>query len=473
MEHCRLGILEIMKGVCTRGMLRRGAIALSVLFAVVGLGLVFALPGTPPRKYPDRVPVRFWHMWTAEWKVVVERICDRFNESQDRYEVIPLSVPGTAADSKFLLAVAGGDPPDVMAQWNQVIPKWAESGMLIPLNEFMTPDEWAGFRRTAYPAVLRIGMYKGSLYGITTGLDVYACYCRLADLRAAGLSIEQFPATLEELVDWGERLHKFGPDGGLVRMGFLPASLAMYAPIFGGGFYDWSRGVVTLDTPENLRALTFLVDQRKKLGVNNVIRFESGLTAGVGNAQWPFISGAYSIVVDGQWRVEQIAKYAPELEYATFPIPPPNGGRPHAGWVNGNFLIIPKGAKEVQGAWAFAKFWSGVENPERAAEFYTWGGWLPLSPAVAEAPKYRKYLHENPQFKTFLDVLSSENLQPTPPVPYQVYLWDRITQADEAAQRGTLSPKAAIDRLQKEIREEIASRRRMGYQDADEPILSQ
>jgi hypothetical protein len=48
-----------------------------------------------------------------------------------------------------------------------------------------------------------------------------------------------------------------------------------------------------------------------------------------------------------------------------------------------------------------------------------------------------------------------------------------MTQADDAAQRGTLSPKAAIDQLQKEIREEIASRRRMGYQDADEPILSQ
>jgi multiple sugar transport system substrate-binding protein len=47
-------------------------------------------------------------MWTAEWKVVVERICDRFNKSQDRYEVIPLSVPGTAADSKFLLAAADG-----------------------------------------------------------------------------------------------------------------------------------------------------------------------------------------------------------------------------------------------------------------------------------------------------------------------------------------------------------------------------
>ena len=131
-----------MKNLTGQAKSRGGAIALcaSVALAVAGVILVFALPGATSRKYPDRVPVRFWHMWTAEWKDVVDRIVDRFNESQDRYEVMPLSVPGTAADSKFLLSVAGGAPPDVMAQWNQVIPKWAESGLIIPLNSLMSPE---------------------------------------------------------------------------------------------------------------------------------------------------------------------------------------------------------------------------------------------------------------------------------------------------------------------------------------------
>ncbi len=34
-----------------------------------------------------RKKVRFWHMWTAEWKDVVDRIVDRFNKSQSEYEV--------------------------------------------------------------------------------------------------------------------------------------------------------------------------------------------------------------------------------------------------------------------------------------------------------------------------------------------------------------------------------------------------
>ena len=134
-------------------------------------------------------------------------------------------------------------------------------------------------------------------------------------------------------------------------------------------------------------------------------------------------------------------------------------------------MIIPKGAKQVAGAWEFIKFWSGIENPDRAAELYAWGGWLPMCPAIADAPKYREFVERNPQFKTFLDVLPSENIQPTPPVPYQLYLWDRITQADNAAQRGTLTPEAALQRLEKEIAQEINMRRQFGYEDEAEVKL--
>jgi multiple sugar transport system substrate-binding protein len=346
-----------------------------------------------------------------------------------------------------------------MAQWNPVIPKWAESKLIVPLNHVMTPAQWAYFKAEAYPVVLKLCMCGEDLYAVPTGLDVYACFCRLADLRDAGLDPNHYPQTLEELLEWGDKLLRRTTDGGIGRIGFLPAGLYTYAPAFGGGFYDWTRGKVLLNTPDNLRALTFLVEQRKKLGFANVIRFESGLGIGAGNAQWPFISGAYSITVDGQWRVEQIAKYAPELEYGTFPVPPPKGGKPKAGWANGNFMVIPAGARESKGAWEFIKFWSGIDNPERAAEFYTWGGWLPIFQSIADAPKYRAFVQKYPQFKTFLDVLPSENLQPTPPVPYQTYLWDRIIQADQAAQRGTLTPEAALVRLEQEVARELARSR--------------
>lgn len=470
-------------------------IALAVLVAA-GFAFAWMVSGKPGdrtftgsglQQYPNRKPVRFWHMWTSNWKDVVDRICRRFNESQTEYEVIPLSVPGQAADSKFLLAVTGGDAPDCMAQWNQVIPKWAESKLLVPLNSFMTPEEWADFQKTTYPIAQKIGMYQGNLYGVTTGLNIWACYARTTTLKEAGLLPPDFPEeisneadlrrfqkafpdTLEGLVEWGRKLHVYddNPDPrkrDLTRMGFMPQWYTMYAPVFGGGFYDWQKNEVRLNTPENLRALAYLTDRRKELGFEKVIRFESSLTSTFG-ADWPFISGRIAIVVDGQWRVQQIGEFAPNIQrkYGTAPIPPPaTGGRKNAGWSNGNFMIIPVGAKHPEGAWEFIKFWSGLSQPERAAEFYTWGGWLPLSDRIADAPIYRKYVQEHPQFQTFLDVLPSPNITPTPPVPYQVYLFDRIQRTDDSAMRGTLTPEDALARLDQEIADELARRKETRY----------
>ncbi len=436
-----------------------------VLLALACLGLVAFVSWRPEpvRHHKHRIPVRFWHMWTAEWAAVVDKIVAEYNASQDTYEVIALSVPANGADTKFLLAVSGGNPPDVMAQWNPVIPTWAESNLLQPLDELMSPKELATFKREAYPVVQKIGAYRGRLYGITIGINLWECYYLPDQVRAAGLDPDRFPTTLEELDAWGDKLHKFDKAGNLVRLGYLPSSWQQIAPLFRGGFYDWDRQEVTVNTPENSRALEYLVGRRKKLGFENVLRFNAGLNTDSFAGGWPFIGGAYSITIDGQWRVEQIGKYAPHLNYRTAPLPAPAGGRPGAGFSNGNFMIIPKGAKSVQGAWDFIKFWSGIEKPERAARFYTMGGWLPLSPAVARAPIYQEYLRKYPQFQTFLDGLSSEYVRPLPPVPYQMYLNDRVGRAEDFAVRGSKTPKEALAELERDVKHEVRRRKELGY----------
>ncbi|MGD0091388.1 MAG: ABC transporter substrate-binding protein [Planctomycetota bacterium] len=442
--------------------LRRAAIVLLNLLLVGTFILIFALPSPAQRAYPKRIPVRFWHMWSGEWKDVVDRIVQRFNDSQEKYEVVALSVPGGSADYKFLLSVAGGDPPDCMAQWNQVIPAWADEQMLVPLDSLMTPQEWQDFQATAYPVALKIGCYKGRLYGVTTGINIWACYYRPDHLRAAGLDPDKFPTDLDELWEWGQQLTRTDESGAITRMGFLPGWYSQYLPVFGGSLYDAQSGQVTINTPANLRALAWLAGKQKELGYEKVVRFQSMLNTGGFATQWPFISGQYSIALEGQWRVEQLAKFAPDLEYRTAPIPPPKGGKAHAGWSNGNFMIIPKGARQTQGAWEFIKFWSGVDKPERAAEFYTWGGWLPLSSKIAQAPVYQDYLRKYPQFQTFLDVLPSENIEVSPPVPFQVFLADMTGRADDFAMRGTKTPQQALEDLEREVAQEIAKRKRFG-----------
>jgi len=431
--------------------------------AVLGMGKLMTQPDPKMRHYPDRIPVRYWHMLGGQWQAPMERVVQLFNESQTKYEVVPLLLPYEGADSKFMLSVIGDDPPDVMLQWTQAISTWANAGIIQPLDPLMTPAEKAHFLKTVYPVIRKSGWHNGRLYGLVDGFDFWACYYRPDHFREAGLDPDHFPETLEELTEVGKKLHRFDNAGNIRRIGFLPTGFPQFAPLFRGKFYDYKTGKLTLNTPENLRALTYLVEERKRLGFEKVIRFNSSLASDSG-VEWPFITGAFSIVVDGEWRVQQMAQYAPNMEYRTAPIPPPaTGGQRLAGYCGPNYLTIPKGARQVEGAWEFMKFFSGLVLPERAAEFYIWMSWLPLQAASTNAPVYQAFLNRLPQYRTFLQMAASEYIEVVPPVPDQLYLMDRIKRAEDLATRGALTPQQALEQLEADMAKEHQRRKELGY----------
>jgi multiple sugar transport system substrate-binding protein len=175
--------------------------------------------------------------------------------------------------------------------------------------------------------------------------------------------------------------------------------------------------------------------------------------------------GDLTITYDGQWRVEELRKFKPDLEYRVVPIPPPKeGGTPLGGLVGGNYMIVPISAKQKGGAWEFLKFWTGLDNPDRAATFYNMGGWLPFSPAVAKSPTFQKWLKTNPQFQAFLDILASPNCKAPPPIPNLSFLNDQINRAEDQALRGAVTPEQALKDLDFKFREERNKRRALGYE---------
>lgn len=432
---------------------------------VLAVGAVAALviPSKPQQKHPQRKPVRFWHMWNGEWKEVIDGIVARYNASQDNYELISLSIP-SGGSTKVLLGVAGGDPPDVMAQWEAVIPTWAKRGAIRSLNDLMSPEEFERFHRESFPAAVKIGTYKGKLYALTPSLNVSAVYINLAHLKEIGLPEDWTPKTLEELAEVGRRLDKRGPGGRLERLGFSPGGWGGLAPVFGGGFYDWEKGELTLGSEANRRALAFLAKERLDRGVDAYTRFASTFGPDAG-ARWSFLEGKVSMVVDGAWRVEQMRKVAPGFRYRTIPIPAPIGGVPNAGDTRGNPLIIPAGAKEPEGALDFVRFWGGMTDPEAAAEISSAGGWLPMTRTTARSKAFKKYVRENPQVETFLKLMESDALQPLPPVPIQNFIGDKINEAQDRAQRGTRTPEVAVDTFVRDVAIEQARRKRLGDSD--------
>ncbi|RYG46297.1 extracellular solute-binding protein [bacterium] len=420
---------------------------------------VLAPPPPPVQHWPNREKVVFWHMWTGEWQPVVEGIAKRFNESQDQYEVVPLSIPADGAETKFMLSASGGATPDLVSQWNPILGTWTDRGLIRPIEEIMSPAERTSYLREAYPIMREHATYRDRVTAMIAGIDVYALYYRLDHLREVGRDANSLPKTLEELEALGRQLDKRNGDGRLTRIGYLPQSWKSYVPSFGGGFGTGDR--MTFDTPPNLRAVEFITGVQEKLGFDSIRRFLASQAADTG-ATAPLIAGNYSIMLDGQWRVKQTAQYGPEVDYIVAPLPAPKGGLPNASTTDANYMVVPRAAKNPKGAWAFLKYWLGVDDPEAGGRNTADMGWLPYCDRVARSKAYQEYLEKFPRFRPFVDLVSSPNLSRFPAGPLQSYAVGEVTKADEATSRGTLTPAAALRGIDDAVAAEKARQRRLG-----------
>jgi multiple sugar transport system substrate-binding protein len=420
----------------------------------------------PPRE------VLFWHFWGGEDQQVVDRIVERFNSSQNEFRVRAVAMPGNNIDLKLFLAIAGGDPPDLVNQDDPIVADWAHRGAIIPIDELATNEEMRMVKKQLLPAALRLGQYDDRLYALCNGLDIRALYYNKTLLDEHGL---RPPETLDDL----DRIATtIAPPGRLryTRVGYLPDSRRLWAwgAVFGGDFYDEAASQPTLNDPAIVDALEWMASYRKRYGADAVQAFRQGDQSLPGSA-FPLLPysdasphGRYAVIMDGQWRTRDISSSAverksrglPVAEFGVCPLPPPAGGLKDAGWVNGNFFLCPRGSRNPQGAWAFMKFWCGLDGHQaEAAKACSEGGWIPVSNAVVEQDEFQQFLKRNPLFREFVRLASSKNQSPTPLAP-AASLFDREVRlaggrslsADDAPSATTLL-NGANDRLRRRLRE--------------------
>ena len=101
-----------------------------MLTSVAAAGAGFALWPYQPRAAkdipPGRIVLNYWEKWTGVEGQAVQRIVDQFNRSQDRIWVN--RVPVSDIVVKSMVAIGGGDPPDLIGLFNFNIPLFAEAG---------------------------------------------------------------------------------------------------------------------------------------------------------------------------------------------------------------------------------------------------------------------------------------------------------------------------------------------------------
>ena len=119
-----------------------------------------------------------------------------------------LWLPGAGGRSPLLLAMAGGNAPDIYQCWFHIIQSDIRNGFLMPLDEWLGPGghDWEGWARV--PELWRrVASANGHVYGLPSASVAYYGIIYRKDLvREAGLDPERPPETWEAFWRWCQAL---------------------------------------------------------------------------------------------------------------------------------------------------------------------------------------------------------------------------------------------------------------------------
>ena len=417
----------------------------------------------------DRVRVVYWEKWTGDEAEAMQATVDAFNASQDRITVEFLSVAGV--DRKTILATAGGDPPDVAGVWVQQIASWADLNAILPLDDFIRQDgsnveEFLARYDASYAEMTQ---YKGRVYALYATPASATLHWNKSAFREAGLDPERPPQTIEELWAFSKKLTKRDPKTGrLSQVGFLPQDPGFwpwtFPSYFGGELLDGNGDIVYAERPENLASMHWVRDYTLLYGLADLRLFASGF-GHFGSPQYPFFAGRTTMVFQGVWFNNYMRQYAPNLDYGVAPWPAVRSDEqaPFT-MIEGDMLVIPRGAKHAREAWEFIKF-ANSSNPEADSREELTGIELTCflqeknSPLARWSPYFTEH-HPHPFIDMFRQVARSPRAYHVPYMGVWQEFQREINSAFESVRLLHETPEQAMQQVDRRMSASWAEHRR-------------
>ncbi|MCX7919345.1 MAG: extracellular solute-binding protein [bacterium] len=415
----------------------------------------------------DKTRLVIWGFPEDESWVGVHAQAKYFEKLHPNVEVV-MGVPGGRGGmdpQKLMTAIAGGTPPDLIWQDRFAVGSWAARDAFLALDDLIArdsvnPNEY-------YPACWQETIYQGHVYALPYNTDARALYYNKDLFREVGLDPNRPPKDWDELEVYAKKLTKF-ENGKPIRMGFIPnfgnSWLYLYGWQNGGEFMSPDGKICTLNDQRIVEALEWMVKVYDMLGgrAKVVSGFEAGFQGQITDA---FNIGKVAMKIDGDWCLDGIARYAPNLNFGVAPPPSPKG-KPIITWSGGFSLAIPVSAKHPELAWQFAKWMNSIEgniyggkiqqefNRKHGKPFY-----IPRMSANKQVNQvlFSTFLPDDPNYqsaiKTFLDLLEVSRFRPVTPVGQ--LLWDEHVRAFDDASYHIRTPKEALDFGTKNVQKEL------------------
>lgn len=400
------------------------------------------------------VTIRYWEKWNGFEADAMRAVVDDFNASQDRIRVEMTSV--SQIDRRLMLAIAGGVPPDVAGVWANTLAVYAENNALTPLDSFAAA---AGIDEGHYiPVFWEMCRHVGHLWALPSTPSAMGLVWNKKLFREAGLDPERPPRSIAELEEFNNKLTRRGPRGELLAVGHLPAEPGWWPATWGwwfGGSLRDGTGRITLDSPENIKAMDWIATYPQRFGARELMAFRDGF-GNFTSPQNPFFTGRVAMVLQGPWIYNFIRNYAPpdfEWGVAAFPSADPERW-PGVAIVDADVLVIPAGAKHPREAFEFLRYVNSQGPMEKLC-----AGQRKFTPLRVTSPGFLEN-HPNPRVGDFLALARSENARFTPQITVWNLLQNEMSQAFERVWTGREDAPTALAGAQERVAEAFAHKQR-------------
>lgn len=401
----------------------------------------------------DSLTVWFPGTNAAEISLVTETLVPAFEE-ETGVEVEVTFLDYGDMSTKLNAAFAAGNAPDIFGHGPAAIADFVVNERVEPLDDFVAsmPESDRQDLADAFTG----GQVDGTQYLVPLSIQSNLIAYDRADLRDAGLGDELDVGSWEELLDVAEQLTVRDGDkvtrAGLLLPSASPgnqqAFLALLASA-GGQLISDDGKTSAFNSPEGLAALEYFIDLYQG---DDAVGNQLG-------AQWtdspptqqPLMLDQASIAIMPSFRVSALLATDPDIAVA---VAPPmtlgDGSEGHYVGGAGPGLMISADSPKKELAWDFIDY---LLSPEVSEEYVQGIGAIPARQSAIDTP----YVADDPLMTQYVELIPT--YVPNPTVPGWVAARDAISSVLEQALNGQTSPQDALDRMQADVDDILASAR--------------
>ena len=292
--------------------------------------------------------ITLWHPYNQETDLIHVGI-RTFNESQKEYRIDARLVPYTQLTAEMIKAVATGTPPDLVTLNDPVVASFASQDQLVDITDRIRNSKVIDLS-VYYKGPQTSGVWKGRRYSIAREVNAIALYYNADLFRAKGLDPDKPPQTWGEVRAAAEKLTD--PSKRVFGIGFCAHASEQSTFQFLPWLWQAGGSIDKLDSPDSVAALQYWTDLVQKGYASKDV-----ITQQQNDVINSFMAGNYAMAVGGPWELPRIQKDA-KFDWRVTTLPVKEGKNIHASSLGGFHFAIPKGAKEVDGAFKAIEFMS-------------------------------------------------------------------------------------------------------------------